>query len=101
MNEDKIENIKGRLYVLNFFLNVIFYFIVDSLNNIDEILLFNLITIGFIELFFSEKKEWGMYIARGTIAFLFTFLFALVVCAILNALITGIFKEKERDLLKV
>ena len=42
MKENKREKIVFRLYVLNLFLNVIFYFIVDSLNNINAILVFNL-----------------------------------------------------------
>ena len=94
MKEDKREEIVFRLYVLNLFLNVIFYFIVDSLNNINAILVFNLLTIGSIELFAKDDIGVGFHIVRGFFAFLFTFIIALVVCAILNALITGIFKEK-------
>ena len=95
MNEDKREKIVFRLYVLNLFLNVIFYFIVDSLNNINAILVFNLLTIGSIELFVGKDDNGvGFHIVRGFFAFLFTFIIALITCAILNALITGIFKEK-------
>ena len=94
MKEDKREEIVFRLYVLNLFLNVIFYFIVDSLNNINAILVFNLLTIGSIELFAKDDNGVGFHIFRGFLAFFFTFIIALVVCAILNALITGIFKEK-------
>ena len=94
MKEDKREEIVFRLYVLNLFLNVIFYFIVDSLNNINAILVFNLLTIGSIELFAKDDIGVGFRIFRGFLAFFFTFIIALVVCAILNALITGIFKEK-------
>jgi len=93
MNEDKREKIVFRLYVLNLFLNVIFYFIVDSLNNINAILVFNLLTIGSIKLF-VVKDDTGAAIFTGFFAFVFTFLSALIICAILNALITGIFKEK-------
>ena len=94
MNEDKREKIVFRLYALNLLLNVIFYFIVSSLNNINEILVFNLLTIGSIELFAKDDNGVGFHIFRGFLAFFFTFIIALVVCAILNALITGIFKEK-------
>ena len=48
VKEDKKEEIVFRLYVLNLFLNVIFYFIVDSLNNINAILVF--IVCCFLEL---------------------------------------------------
>ena len=90
MKEDKREEIVFRLYVLNLFLNVIFYFIVDSLNNINAILVFNLLTIGSIELFVAKDDNGvGFHIFRGFIAFLFTFIIALIICAILNALITG------------
>ena len=100
MSEDKIEDIKYRLFGLNLILNVIFYFIVDSLNNINEIFLFNLITIGSIELFLSKKEDWGIHIIKGFFVFLFTFIIALIICAILNALITGIFKEKGEKFIK-
>ena len=48
MKEDKREEIVFRLYVLNLFLNVIFYFIVDSLNNINAILVFNLLRFSLL-----------------------------------------------------
>ena len=64
MKEDKREEIVFRLYVLNLFLNVIFYFIVDSLNNINAILVFNLLTIGSIKLF-VVKDDTGTGIFTG------------------------------------
>ena len=101
MKEDKREKIVFRLYVLNLFLNVIFYFIVDSLNNINAILVFNLLTIGSIELFVGKDDNGvGFHIFRGFLAFFFTFIIALIICAILNALITGIFKEKGERFIK-
>ena len=67
MKEDKREEIVFRLYVLNLLLNVIFYFIVDSLNNINAILVFNLLTIGSIELFVAERDTMGLHIFRGVV----------------------------------
>ena len=93
MKEDKREKIVFRLYALNLLLNVIFYFIVSSLNNINEILVFNLLTIGSIELFVA-KADGGYNFVRGVIAFFITFFSALIICAFLNFSITLIFKEK-------
>ena len=74
MKEDKREKIVFRLYVLNLFLNVIFYFIVDSLNNINAILVFNLLTIGSIELFVAKDDNGaGFHIFRGVVLFLMIF----------------------------
>ena len=103
MNEDKRGKIVFRLYALNLLLNVILYFIVDSLNNINEILVFNLLTIGSIELFVAKNDNGvGFHIFRGALAIFFTFIIALIISAILNALITGIFKEKgERFIEKI
>ena len=64
MKEDKREKIVFRLYVLNLLLNVILYFIVDSLNNINAILVFNLLTIGSIKLF-VVKDDSGTGIFTG------------------------------------
>ena len=99
MKEDKREEIVFRLYVLNLFLNVIFYFIVDSLNNINAILVFNLLTIGSIKLF-VVKDDSGAGIFTGFFAFVATFISALLICAVLNFLITGIFKEKGERFIK-
>jgi len=99
MKEDKREEIVFRLYVLNLFLNVIFYFIVDSLNNINAILVFNLLTIGSIKLF-VVKDNIGAGIVTGFFAFVATFISALLICAVLNFLITGIFKEKGERFIK-
>jgi hypothetical protein len=93
MNEDKREKIVFRLYVLNLLLNVILYFIVDSLNNITEILVFNLLTIGSIKLFVVKDNS-GAGIFTGFFAFLITFICALLICGFLNFSITLIFKEK-------
>ena len=94
MNEDKREKIVLRLYAVNLLLNVIFYFVVNSLNNIDEILVFNLLTIGSIELFVAERDTMGLHIFRGVVLFFMTFIAALVICAFLAISINFIFKEK-------
>ena len=94
MNEDKREKIVLRLYAVNLLLNVIFYFIVNSLNNIDEILVFNLLTIGSIELFVAKRDTAGFHIFRGVLLFFMTFIAALVICAFLAISINFIFKEK-------
>ena len=99
MNEDKREKIVFRLYALNLLLNVILYFIVDSLNNITEILVFNLLTIGSIKLF-VVKDDSGAGIFTGFFAFVFTFICALIICAFLNFSITLIFKEKGERFIK-
>ena len=93
MKEDKREEIVFRLYALNLLLNVILFFIVDSLNNINVILVFNLLTIGSIKLF-VVKDDSAAGIFTGFFAFVATFISALLICAVLNFLITGIFKEK-------
>ena len=73
MNEDKREKIVFRLYVLNLLLNVIFYFVVNSLNNIDEILVFNLLNqslCNFPELKFSYVSVSGnLFIAFSFLMF--------------------------------
>ena len=95
MNEDKREKIVLRLYAVNLLLNVIFYFIVNSLNNIDEILVFNLLTIGSIELFVAKHDTGvGFHIFRGVLLFFMTFIAALIICAFLAISINFIFKEK-------
>ena len=99
MKEDKREEIVFRLYALNLLLNVIFFFIVDSLNNINAILVFNLLTIGSIKLF-VVKDNIGAGIFTGFFAFVATFISALLICAVLNFLITGIFKEKGERFIK-
>ena len=96
LNENKREEIAFRLYGLNLLLNVIFYFIVSSLNNINEILVFNLLTIGSIE-FFVAKYDGGANITRGVLAFFITFFLALIVCSFLFISITSIFKEKGHE----
>ena len=53
-----------------------------------------------MELFAKDDNGVGFHIFRGFLAFFFTFIIALVVCAILNALITGIFKEKGERFIK-
>ena len=93
-DEDKGEEIVLRLYAVNLLLNVIFYFVVNSLNNIDEILVFNLLTIGSIELFVAERDTMGLHIFRGVVLFFMTFIAALVICAFLAISINFIFKEK-------
>ena len=95
MNEDKREEIVLRLYAVNLLLNVIFYFVVNSLNNIDEILVFNLLTIGSIELFVAKHDTGvGFHIFRGVLLFFMTFIAALIICAFLAISINFIFKEK-------
>ena len=93
-DEDKGEEIVLRLYAVNLLLNVIFYFVVNSLNNIDEILIFNLLTIGSIELFVAKRDTAGFHIFRGVLLFFMTFIAALVICAFLAISINFIFKEK-------
>ena len=94
-DEDKGEEIVLRLYAVNLLLNVIFYFVVNSLNNIDEILVFNLLTIGSIELFVAKHDTGvGFHIFRGVLLFFMTFIVALVICAFLAVSINFIFKEK-------
>jgi hypothetical protein len=93
-DEDKGEEIVLRLYAVNLLLNVIFYFVVNSLNNIDEILIFNLLTIGSIELFVAKRDTAGFHIFRGVLLFFMTFIAALVICAFLAVSINFIFKEK-------
>ena len=94
MNDDKREKIVFRLYALNLLLNVILYFIVDSLNNVNEILVFNLLTIGSIELFVAKRDTAGFHIFRGVLLFFMTFLVALIICAFLAISINFIFEEK-------
>jgi len=93
-DEDKGEEIVLRLYAVNLLLNVIFYFVVNSLNNIDEILIFNLLTIRSIELFVAKRDTAGLHIFRGVVLFFMTFIAALVICAFLAVSINFIFKEK-------
>ena len=73
---------------------------VSSLNNINEIILFNLITIFLIEFFFSKRESIGLNLTIGSIAMISTILATLVVSSVLSMIILGVFKDDGKVFLK-
>lgn len=95
-----MKNLYIKLYFINFLLNIILNFIVGSLNNINEIILFNLITIFLIEFFFSKRESIGLNLTIGSIAMISTILATLVVSSVLSMIILGVFKDDGKVFLK-
>ena len=100
-NDEKKNEIVANLIFYGFFINVFLFYIIGFPNNFNEVIIFNLIYFGALEIYSLDKKSILMHLIRLIMSFIGVLFISSTLYIISGSLIVLLFGEYGKSFLKM